>query len=172
MESYVIELTPAARKHGNLNIRPCGKKFFPRNIFGSSSEKSGLGTQITIKADGLSYLIKTDIPTDKNTGRPRWMFRKRKWVKEFVHCYKLRAGNTVIIERLAKRIYEIKPNNNQRISCQANISKTSSGTNLLSLTTTGRPGNTLTNHQRFLLDETMTVHDSQLDHSKLDAKLP
>jgi len=111
MESRVIELTPATRKHGNLNIRPCGKEFFPRDIFGSSSKKTGLGTNITIKADGLPIPIKTDIPTDKNTGRPRWIFRKRKWVKEFVRCHRLCANDTVIIERLAKRIYEIRPRN-------------------------------------------------------------
>ena len=140
MESYVIELTPAARKHGNLNIRPCGKKFFPRNIFGSSSEKSGLGTQITIKADGLSYLIKTDIPTDKNTGRPRWMFRKRKWVKEFVRCHRLRANDAVIIERLAKRIYEIRPRNKS------------------------------SNQQFLFPVETTTSPDSELDHVKLNAR--
>ena len=29
MESCVIELTEAAHKYGNLNIRPCGKEFFP-----------------------------------------------------------------------------------------------------------------------------------------------
>ncbi len=170
MESRVIQLTSAAHKHGNLNIRPCGKDFFPTDIFGGPSKKAGLGVQITLKVEGLPEPVKTDIPIDNKTGKPRWIFRKRKWVKEFVHCYKLRAGNTVIIERLAKRIYEIRPNNNQRISCQANISKTSSDTNLLSPTTTGRPGNTLTNQQRFLLDENMTAQDSQFDHSKLDAR--
>jgi hypothetical protein len=111
MESRVIELTPAARKHGNLNIRSCGKEFFPVDVFGSSSKKNGLGTNITIKAHGLSIPIKTDIPTDKNTGRPRWIFRKRKWVKEFVRHHRLHASDTVIIERVGKRIYEIRPKN-------------------------------------------------------------
>lgn len=140
MESRVIKLTPAARKHGNLNIRPCGKEFFPKDIFGSSSEKTGLGTHITIKADGLPNLIKTDIPTDKNTGRPRWMFRKRKWVKEFVRCHRLRANDAVIIERLAKRIYEI------------------------------RPRNISSNQQLLFPGETTTSHDSELDLVKLDAR--
>jgi len=169
MDSCVIQLTEAAHKYGNLNIRPCGRDFFPPDAFGGSSKKAGIGIPITLKVDGLSNPIETDIPKDK-TGKPRWIFRKRIWVKDFVHCHKLHASDTVIIERLAKRIYEIRPNNNQRISCQANISKTSSDTNLPSPTTTGRPGNTLTNQQRFLLDETMTVHDSQFDHSKLDAR--
>ena len=33
MESRVIELTPAASKHGNLNLSPCGKEFFPKDVF-------------------------------------------------------------------------------------------------------------------------------------------
>lgn len=111
MDSCLIKLTEATLKYGNLNIRPCGKEFFPTDIFGNSSEKTGLGSQITIKADGLSYLIKTDIPTDKNTGFPRWMFRKRKWVKDFVHFHKLRSGDSVTIHRIDKRTYKVSPNN-------------------------------------------------------------
>ena len=112
MESRTIQITESAHKYGNLNIRPCGVEFFPTDIFGSSSKKAGFGTQITIKADGLPSLIKTDIPTDKNTGRPRWMFRKRKWVRDFVRCHKLCPGDTVTIQRIDKRIYEVTPDNN------------------------------------------------------------
>jgi len=109
MDSCLIKLTEATLKYGNLNIRPCGKEFFPTDIFGNSSEKTGLGSQITIKADGLSYLIKTDIPTDKNTGCPRWMFRKRKWVKDFVQVNNLVIGDEVTIVRKGKRTYFIFP---------------------------------------------------------------
>jgi len=140
MESRVIELTEATHKYGNLNIRSCGKEFFPTDIFGSSSKKAGLGAQVTIKADGLPNLINTDIPTDKNTGRPRWMFRKRKWVKEFVRCHRLRANDAVIIERLAKRIYEIRPRNRS------------------------------SNQQSLFPEETTTSHDSEFEHVKLDAR--
>ncbi len=40
MESRTIQLTEAAKKHGNLNIRACGKDFFPLDVFGGSSKKS------------------------------------------------------------------------------------------------------------------------------------
>ena len=76
MDSYTIELTPAAEKYGNLNIKPCGRDFFPSDAFGGSSQKTGIGIPITIHADGLSNPIETDIPKDK-TGKPRWIFRKR-----------------------------------------------------------------------------------------------
>jgi hypothetical protein len=81
MESYIIHLTPAALKHGNLNLSRCGKNFFPSDVFGNSSRSKGIGTPITLKIEGLGKPIKTDIPTDKSTGRPRWIFRERKWLK-------------------------------------------------------------------------------------------
>ncbi len=110
MDSRVIQLTPAAKKYGNLNIGPCGKDFFPPDAFGGPSQKTGLGTPITLKVEGLSNPIKTDIPKDK-TGKPRWIFRERKWVKEFVHSHKLHSGDTVTIARLDKRTYRVSPNN-------------------------------------------------------------
>jgi len=110
MESRVIQLTPAAHKYGNLNIRPCGKDFFPSDTFGGPSKKASLGVPITLKVDGLPNPIQTDIPKD-TTGKPRWIFRKRKWVKDFVRYHKLHPSDSLIIERLDKRTYKIMPNN-------------------------------------------------------------
>jgi len=108
MESCVIQLTSAARKHGNLNIRSCGLDFFPEGILGGST-KANLGTQITIKADSLPNPVKTDIPTDAKTGRPRWLFRERAWVKTFVHNNSLIPGDTVTIRRISNRTYQLVP---------------------------------------------------------------
>lgn len=125
MESCVIELTEAAHKYGNLNIRPCGKEFFPPDIFGGSSKKAGLGRPIILRVEGLPEPIKTDIPTDKKTKRPRWMFRERKWVKLFVRYHKLRSDETVRINRINKRIYEVIPENNHgQASPKQRLSKT------------------------------------------------
>jgi len=110
MDSRLIKLTPAAHKYGNLNISSCGKEFFPPDVFGGPSEDAGLGTEVTIKADGLPNPIKTDIPKDSKTGKPRWIFRKRKWVKEFVHLHKLQPDDMVTIHRIDKRTYKISPN--------------------------------------------------------------
>jgi len=111
MESRVIKLTPTAQKYGNLNIRPCGKEFFPPDVFGGPSKKDGLGTPITLCVEGLSEPINTDIPTDKKTKHPRWMFRKRSWVKKFIYLNHLLPGDTITITRLDKRKYRIAPNN-------------------------------------------------------------
>jgi hypothetical protein len=75
MDSKVIELTLAAHKDGNLNIRPCGRDFFPPGIFGGPAKKDGLGRLVKLRAEGLDSVITTDIPTDRKTGQPRWIFR-------------------------------------------------------------------------------------------------
>jgi len=111
MESRVIKLTPAAHKYGNLNIRSCGKDFFPPDAFGGSSKKEGLGKPVTLQADGIPNSIKTDIPMDTKTGKPRWIFRERKWVKDFVQFHKLEPNDTVTIYRLDKRTYKVSPDN-------------------------------------------------------------
>jgi len=110
MESSVIKITSAAHRHGNLNIRTCGKEFFPSDVFGGSSRKAGQGVQITLEVDGFPNPIKTDIPTDKKTGRPRWIFRERAWAKKFVRIHNLKVGDTIVVTRIAPRKYLISPN--------------------------------------------------------------
>ena len=112
MESRTIQLTEAANKHGNLNIRACGKDFSPPDVFGGSSKKAGLGTPITLHVEGLPEPIKTDIPTDKNTEHPRWIFRERAWTKKFVKVHNLKTDDTVRISRIDNRTYEVVPENN------------------------------------------------------------
>jgi DNA modification methylase len=111
MESRVIQLTEGAYKNGYLSIRPCGREFFPLDVFGGSSKKVGLGIPIKLQVDGLSDTIETDIPKDKKTGEPRWIFRERAWVKHFFRRNKLTPGNTVVISRINERMYKITPQN-------------------------------------------------------------
>ena len=92
MESRTITITSAAKDYGNLNLSSCGKEFFPNDVYGGSSRKSHPGNPVILKATGIDHEIKTDIPTDRNSGRPRWLFRERKWVKEFVSLNKLRIN--------------------------------------------------------------------------------
>jgi len=106
MESCVIELTAAARKHGNLNIASCGRAFFPRDAIGGAT-RAEPGEPVTIMADGLLSPVKTDIPRDRNTGKPRWLFRERAWVKDFVKSHNLAPGALLCIERLDERVYRL-----------------------------------------------------------------
>ena len=108
MQTCVLKLTKASEKYGNLNIRPCGKEFFPADAFGSHSKKSGLGVPITLNVEGLPEPIKTDIPTGK-TGRPRWLFRERKWLRDFLKSHNLARGDEVAIRRTGQRAYNLRP---------------------------------------------------------------
>jgi len=110
MESRTIELTKADITNNKLNIRPCGKDFFPNDVFGSPSKKNSPGVPITLKVDGLPNPIQTDIPKDA-TGRPRWLFRERAWVKKFVHVNKLKPSDVVTISRIDNRTYKVIPGN-------------------------------------------------------------
>lgn len=92
MESCSITLTKASLDHGNLNIRPCGMDFFPKGILGGATKKYQ-GEKISIEAIGLSDIIKTDIPTDDKSKRPRWIFRERAWVKQFIRVNKLNPSD-------------------------------------------------------------------------------
>ncbi|MGD8787679.1 MAG: DNA methyltransferase, partial [Phycisphaerales bacterium] len=115
MESRVIKLTAGAIKNNKLNIRACGPDFFPEDVIGGCT-KTNLGNQITINVAGLITPIKTDIPTDKKTGKPRWVFRKRSWVREFVQYHKLRPDDIVRINRIDERTYEVVPDDNHEQS--------------------------------------------------------
>jgi len=170
MDSRVIQLTSAAYRYGNLNIRPCGKDFFPPDVFGASSRKAGVGAQITIEAEGLRNLIKTDIPTDRITGKPRWLFRERKWVKEFVSHHRLRAGDTVTIERLAKRTYKIKATNGGKIGDRSNIVQSRPYRNLLSGTVAKNAMNKLASKHGLFQHKDMSLENRELSRIDLDAR--
>jgi len=111
MESRTLTITSATCKYGNLNLRKCGREFFPKDVFGSSSRDTGIGTPITLSVEGLDKAVKTDIPTDRTTGKPRWIFRERSPIKRFVSSNNLIAGDSVTITRLDDRAYCIHHSN-------------------------------------------------------------
>ena len=108
MDSRIIDLPSGAIRNQKLNIRQCGLDFFPEGILGGST-KDNLGCQITIRAEGLSYPVKTDIPTDKRSGRPRWFFRERAWVSDFVRSNRIIEGDKACIRRISNKKYELVP---------------------------------------------------------------
>jgi adenine-specific DNA-methyltransferase len=118
MDSKILQLTWAAYKDGNLNIRACGTEFFPPDVFGGPAKKDGLGRLVKLRVDGFDAPIRTDIPTDRKTGRPRWIFRERKWLKEFVRLHDLAPGAEVTISRLNRDTYVIRPARDGRSSSE------------------------------------------------------
>jgi len=111
MDSCIIELTSAAHEHGNLNIRPCGISFFPDGILGGSTKKVR-GRQITLHVQG----IPNPIITDKATGRTRWLFRERAWVRKFVAVNNLIPGDKILIRRISHTTYEVLPSEMKKLT--------------------------------------------------------
>jgi hypothetical protein len=91
METVAIKLTASAIKEHRIDIRPCGKNFFPIDVIGGSSKINKPGNPITLIPKGLSSSIQTDIPTDKSSGRIRWFFRERGWVGDFIKANSLNS---------------------------------------------------------------------------------
>ena len=108
MESRTIELTNGAIRNKKFNVRACGLNFFPTGVVGGAT-KNETGTKITISAVGLAHPIKTDIPSDKNTGRPRWFLRERSSVGSFYRSNNLISGDNVTIRRISSQKYELIP---------------------------------------------------------------
>ncbi len=109
MESAVIELTQSAINEHRLDIRACGKSFFPADARGGSSKKGPQGVPITLLAKGLPEPIKTDIPTDNRSGRIRWIFRERGRIGDFIRANGLIAGDKVVVRHVRNRTYELIP---------------------------------------------------------------
>jgi hypothetical protein len=119
LEFRVIKLTDSALSHGRINIRACGREFFPPEAFGNSSRARGGGARLCLRIKGLTEPVMTDIPTDA-AGRPRWFFRERAWVKPFIQVNSLSAGAQVLIRRLTcpSRFVRVPPEVNTGSSHQ------------------------------------------------------
>ena len=107
LEYRIIEITAAAEKHGNLNLRSCGPAFFPKDVHGGTNRKSTAARKLRIVLPDGRYIVETDIPTDKKSGKPRGFFLERKWVKDFVKAYNLKPGDQIRIERKTDYEYAI-----------------------------------------------------------------
>ena len=105
MEARRITITSAALARGALNVRRCGREFFPESTFCRPDET---GTSIQLHAVGIREPIDTDLPTDRS-GRPRWTFRSRRWFREFAARHDLTAGDEIQITRLSNTQYRVSP---------------------------------------------------------------
>jgi len=73
--------------------------FFPPDCFGASRKSAnGQSKPIQIHLDGLNTTVETDIGTEAATGKPRRIFRGRKWVGQFFEHHSLKTGDVLAIE--------------------------------------------------------------------------
>jgi len=83
--------------------------FFPKECYGESNKRKGIGRELTLMVEGLPKPVKTDIAKDGGNGRPRNHFRNRTWVRLFFQRHDLREGDVVAIERLDRFTYRVYP---------------------------------------------------------------
>ena len=101
----LIEVTGGNLRNNHIYITGL-HDFFPRDALGGS-DKTNLGKPVTIELDGLGKTVRTDIPRDGNTGRPRRQFRARGWAREFFTHHGIMPGDVLSLERTGRRKYRL-----------------------------------------------------------------
>jgi DNA (cytosine-5)-methyltransferase 1 len=104
----VITVTAANLRQSHLYLNGT-VGFFPKDSIGPASARTGVGREVQLDVAGLDKPVFTDLPVDAKSGRPRGIFRRRAWVKEFFATHKIKAGDAVIIERKGPFQYEVRP---------------------------------------------------------------
>jgi hypothetical protein len=86
--------------------------FFPQNCIGAPSRRGSAAKNwatIRIFLVGLNRTVETDIGTESDSGKPRRMFRGRRWVREFFQKHDIKPGDVLAIERRSDREYRLYP---------------------------------------------------------------
>jgi len=111
-------------KRGNLrnnHIYVSGHHdFFPKECYGPSSKKKGLGRLLTLHVEGLPDPIETDIATEGSNGTPRNFFRNRSWGR-FFEKHEMREGDVIAIERTGEFAYRVYPFESKNVREGASI---------------------------------------------------
>lgn len=115
----LIQVTDGNIRQSHLYIRQ-HLDFFPSDVLGPPTAGKDLnGHAIHIQLEGLNETIDTDIPTDKNTGRPRQMFRRRSWVRKFFEHHKIKGGDILALQRTDERSYRLYPFHTKSKRCNS-----------------------------------------------------
>ena len=101
-ETIEIALTQGNINNNHIYLRR-HLDFFPADALGPSNAKDGLGTELTVRFDGLSDPVATDI-----AGGNKLFFRARAPVGEFFRRHKLGAGDRIRIERLGHYEFRVR----------------------------------------------------------------
>lgn len=84
--------------------------FFPDDSIGPSRrDETSDHCPVVIRLDGLPEPVKTDIPSDALTGRPKSHFRNRSAFRAFYEKHAIQSGDVVAIERIGRREYRLYP---------------------------------------------------------------
>jgi hypothetical protein len=106
MGKISIIVTQGTINNGYLKIG--NRQFFPRDAFGASNAKQGVGRLLRLHLSGINQTIVTDITEDK------LIFRNRKWFTPFYNHYQLHPGDEITIEKVSESDYRIYPSRQSR----------------------------------------------------------
>ena len=104
----LITITAGNLRHHHIYISG-HHDFFPKECYGGSNKKKGMGKLLSIYLNGFSDPINTDIATNGGNGKPRNIFRKRTWIRKFFEKHELSEGDVIALEKLDKFHYRIYP---------------------------------------------------------------
>ncbi len=90
------------RLDGNLD-------FFPAESFSSRGAGRSAARPLTLHVDGLDQPVRTAIPLDPRTHRPRPYFQSRRWIRDFFERRAIKPGDTIAIEVVSDGHYRISP---------------------------------------------------------------
>ncbi len=105
----LILVTEANLRHGHLYLTG-NLDLFPASVFGPPSSRDGTGTAVRLDVEGLPEPVYTDIPSDNKTGKPRPIFRKRSWTREFFEKNGVGAGDSIAIECISPQRFALTCN--------------------------------------------------------------
>jgi len=83
--------------------------FFPKESYGQSGKKKGIGKILILFPEGFHEPVETDISSDGKNGKPRNFFRKRAWIKQFFKKHDIQEGDVIAIEKKGKYEFRIYP---------------------------------------------------------------
>ncbi len=103
----LIRVTAANLRNQTINIGG-HHGFFPPDCFGASRKSAnGHSKPIQIHLDGLNTTVETDIATEAATGKPRRIFRGRKWVGQFFKHHSIKTGDVLALEKVTPRRFRL-----------------------------------------------------------------
>jgi len=108
LQHCIVEVNSSAVSRGLLSVRTCGRDFFDQAVFGGPPSERAASKQFRLHVRGIDEPIITDMVSD-SSGRLRWTFRDRTWVKTFIQNNGLVVGDKLFIIRTGPFEYRLSP---------------------------------------------------------------
>ena len=105
-DRMLISITAGNIGNGNMYLKPKAG-FFPRECYGQSNRKNGVGHTLTVDIAGFARPVEVDLAPRGANDSLRCFFRPQKWLRQFFSQQGVREGDKVAVERTGKFAYRI-----------------------------------------------------------------